>query len=266
MQRRPRPRYRLAALAFGLLACLGLAGCGARPGPAVSGTPTDERATTPVAAAESATPVSSVMQAATAAAPAPTFSASWLHDATPWAGWLTQATPSTGAFSSAAPANADPLVGWRLFVSQQGGFSIRLPGDPSPGVQTVPTAAGTLTLHTFVWQNDASGYYVGYADYPAGLVNNANLKRELDGARDGAVAMVHGTLLSEQDVTLAGMPARQVVIQAPYPGLSQGLVVTARFGMDGNRQYQVEALSAGPPTAADNARFVAFFQAFSLSQ
>jgi hypothetical protein len=254
----------MAALAIGALACLALAGCGAKPGTSASVSTPEDAVATPVATVESATPAPTVA-AATAAAPAPAFSASWLREATPWSGFQTQAAPSTGAFFSAASTNGDLLAGWQVFVSQEGGFSVRLPGDPAPGVQTVPTAAGTLTLHTFLYQNESSGYYVGYADYPAGLVQGANTKRLLDGARDGAVAMVHGTLLSEQDVTLAGMPARQVVIQAPYPGSLQTIVVTARFGMAGNRQYQLQALSAGTPTAAGKARIEAFFDSFRLT-
>ena len=253
----------MAALVIGTLACLALAGCCARPGTAGSAATPDDGSASPVAALASATPAPTV--AVTTAAPAPAFSANRLREAAPRSNVLSQATASAGRFTTTAAANGDPLAGWQVFVSQDGGFSVRLPGEPSPGVQTVPTAAGTFALHTFLYQNETAGYYVGYADYPAGLVEGANMKRLLDGARDGAVATVHGTLLSEKDLSLAGVPARQVVIQAPYLGSLQTIVVTARFGMAGNRQYQLQALSAGTPTATGNVRIDAFFDAFSLT-
>ncbi len=272
MQKRALSRRRLAALAAGAslcLGCLGLAGCGAKPGtPASVSTPQDV-ASTPLAAALSATaPVTTPTPAATAAAtaPAPAAAADWLHSSTPWSGFQAQSTRPAGALNGAASASGDPLARWKLFTSPDGGFSVRMPGDPSPGVQSVPTAAGTLTLHTFLWQDETSAFYAGYADYPPALVQGANVKRLLDGARDGAIAMVHGTLIGEQDVTMAGMPARQVVIQASYPASLQTITVTARFGMAGNRQYQLQALSAGVPGPAESARIEAFFASFSLAQ
>ncbi len=267
MQKRARSRRRLAALAAGAAicaGCLGLAGCRAQPGTPASVSTPQEVAATPLAAAVSATPPPATPPPA-AATPAPAAAADWLHSAAPRSAFPAQATPSSGAFSSAAPASGAALDRWTLFTSQEGGFSVRMPGDPSPGVQSVPTAVETLTLHTFLWQDASSGYYAGYADYPAALMRGADVKRLLDGARDGAIAMVQGTLIGEQDVTMAGMPARQVAIQASYPGLPQGFVVTARFGMAGNRQYQLQAISAGVPGPAESARIEAFFASFSLT-
>ncbi|GEM_PF-1827863 len=251
LQRTPDLYHRFAALAVSGAACLVLAACGSTRSGSGFSTVTSEIGVATATAATAAQVASRT--------PPPTFTASWLRGATP-----ASIFPSPAAVADAAPA-AVP-TGWKQFTSDDGGFSVWMPGTPKANSQTVQTLAGPLVLHTYLYEGTTSAYYAGYADYPASVIANADVQRLLDGARDGAVANVGGTLLSEKDVTMAGFPAREITIKAKSQDVPQGIVIVARVSQADLRQYQLEALSAGQPSAADSARFEAFFESFSVTR
>ena len=96
---------------------------------------------------------------------------------------------------AATAAAADPEL--KQFTSRECHFSILMPGAPELSTSEVPTGAGTFTLHSFVvtGENDAA-YMVGYCDYGSADTNKSP-QTALEGARDGAVSNVGGTLITD---------------------------------------------------------------------
>lgn len=149
------------------------------------------------------------------------------------------ATPALAA----TPATA---VEWKTFTSQAGKFSVLMPGQPLLKLQPLDTSIGPVTSQFFQSQSgDGREYYmVGYTDYPADLIKQANVDRMLSRSRDGLVKMVNGKLSSEKKIALEQYPGRDLVVEV---SASQETPVTAtvrvRTYFVKNRQYILMALA-----------------------
>jgi len=147
-----------------------------------------------------------------------------------------------------APPTPTPA---KVFVSETGRFSAALPEDPIEDVQTLPTSAGDLEVHFFTLEKENAIYMVVYSDYPAEVVAQSSPTVMLDGARDGAVSNVQGTLLNEEEITINDYPGRALKVRA-----SDGqATVHSRVYLVDNRLYQVMVVipgSADLPTEAED--------------
>jgi len=158
-------------------------------------------------------------------------------------------------FSKATPTPTE----WQPFTSRNGHFTIMMPGTPASSVESVNTAIGVVDLHSFTLETNEFAYFVAYGDFPPAFVQNADTEAMLDGARDGAVADVNGTLVSERRISVQGFPGRELWIEATVSG-QKGLA-QARMILVGNRFYQV--LVAGPKEGfveSEAERFLNTFQ------
>jgi hypothetical protein len=99
------------------------------------------------------------------------------------------------------------------FSSADGRFSILMPGAPKYESTNVDTAAGTLVMHSYMVEDAGMAYGVIYSDYPD-FMKDADPQAVLDGGRDGAVAKIKGTLISETPLTLGGYPGRDITVSA----------------------------------------------------
>jgi hypothetical protein len=104
------------------------------------------------------------------------------------------------------------------FSSTEGGFSILLPGTPKYDATTVDSAVGPLVIHSYMVEDAGMAYGVIYTDYPD-FVRDADPEDILDGGRDGAVAKIKGTLVSEDRITLGGYPGRDITITSGQMGV-----------------------------------------------
>jgi hypothetical protein len=75
-------------------------------------------------------------------------------------------------------------------------------------------------------------------DYPKEMFENADIKKMLDGARDGAVRNVNGILEDEKVLDFHGNPGREAEIKIP-----EKATVKVRIILIGNRLYQVMVVS-----------------------
>lgn len=124
---------------------------------------------------------------------------------------------------------------WEEFSSAEGAFTVLMPGDPEAQVDTVNTAAGRLDLHSFMVEQGDRVYGVSYADYPEVAVEGSDPETMLDGARDGAVANVQGTLLSELIISLEGHPGREIKVEVA----GGEYTLQARIFLVDSRLYQI---------------------------
>ncbi|MDW8365330.1 MAG: hypothetical protein RMK49_05760 [Abditibacteriales bacterium] len=148
---------------------------------------------------------------------------------------------------------------WKEFRSPAGRFSVRLPGAPKEDKQAIDTAAGKIDMFLFTYEvsNDVA-YLIIYSDYPEDLIVNADKTKMLDGARDGAVKNVKGTLRSEKNISLSGWLGREIVIDTPDDPAS---TIKSRMYLVKNRLYQVMAvMPKGKETSKDVDKFLDSFK------
>jgi len=142
------------------------------------------------------------------------------------------------------------------FKSPAGGFKVLMPGNPKE--QTQNTAAGQFKMYSVEERNGA--YMAGFADTPI-PPNEPEAKTQirLDGARDGAVGNIKGTLVREAKIQLSGNPGREIEANLPQ---NKG-IVRARFYIVGSRMYQI--MVVGTKSFAGSSDATKFLDSFALS-
>ena len=161
-----------------------------------------------------------------------------------------------------APVVAAPApAAWQQLDTQT--FTVDLPGAAAMKEGVEQTKAGAVKTTTWSVQTTGAFYAVSIADYPKGMMSTAMPLKVLEGARDGAMANVHGTVEKDFAVFLdSGTPKKK------YPGrefdgtTTQGIKLAARLFLVDDRLYQMISVS---PIAAFNADdFKKFADSFKL--
>jgi len=117
------------------------------------------------------------------------------------------------------------------YTSKEGGFAVKIPGDPKLKSQNVDSQSGPTVLYTFTLEeSDGKSFYlVGYSDYPTKLDEATSL----EGVISSQVASMKGTITSDKKITLNGHPGRSVTIEADETVFYSSIYIA------GNRLYQV---------------------------
>lgn len=127
---------------------------------------------------------------------------------------------------------------WEKYKSQDLAFTSMFPNTPERTVQKVQTAVGKLDMHMIMYtpesDDDNAVYSVIRSDYPKEQFENADEDYNntvLDGAVNGAVNNVNGTLVYDNKVTLNGYPGRsfKTQIQGGYIYINAYLVENTMF-------------------------------------
>jgi hypothetical protein len=121
---------------------------------------------------------------------------------------------------------------WKEFSSAEGRFSISLPGTPKAEVRTLDAPIGKLSIHFFTLETDLGQYYIDYKDFPVAPTTPEEIKEALDSSRDKALAG-GARLLVENDVSMAGVVARELLVQ------KGDFTLRARFFFVKSRSYQL---------------------------
>lgn len=160
-----------------------------------------------------------------------------------------EARPDPG---KARPAPAVPQIKYQLYKSDLGRFSVEGPGQPKIQKTKVPTQAGVIDYHIFMFMDKSPAcggalrgcvMMASYADYPAAVIKKSDPEKILDGGRNGAVRKVKGKLVSEKKIKLAGFPGRDIRVEAPAPRIGGKMVIFARIFMVQNRMFMFQSLS-----------------------
>jgi hypothetical protein len=157
---------------------------------------------------------------------------------------------------TAASRPAEVVETWADFSPREGGFSVSLPGSPTPRRHAQPSRLGRVEFQMFVLYSRGVSYAVGFADLPGAAPAPARRGEVLRGVRDGLAAAGVLRVSREKDVELAGHPGKE--LEGISPG---GEPVRARVFLVGRRVYQ---LLAGRPAdgsrAGEAERFFASFR------
>jgi hypothetical protein len=139
----------------------------------------------------------------------------------------------------------------------ENGFTVSMPGAPTKGQQSTPTAVGDITAYTYSVEFRNEAFTVAYNDYPASAVERmTDTEKLLDGGRTGAISNLNGTLTEEHPVKLAGYTGREFTADST----EKGATVTDRIFWVPPRLYQViYTRRKGEPLTADGKKFLDSF-------
>ena len=136
---------------------------------------------------------------------------------------------------SCVKASEEPLI---EYTSDEGQFSVSMPGKPSKEIKNITTAAGSITMHVFTVEKPDIAYMVAYSDYPNVVIEHSDPEELLDGAKKGAMKNMGGKITKEEHITYGEDPGRELSFSAKG-GIGKGQAVIL---LSGNRLYQVLAV------------------------
>jgi hypothetical protein len=146
---------------------------------------------------------------------------------------------------------------WTEYRPPGVGFSLEMPGTWTSDVKDIQTAIGTVKGYMVSLETEGRAYLSMYIPYPPERVRGKPVQPILDGARDGAVSNVHGTLRSEEQVTVGNFAGRQLIIDAP-----NDLVLVHRFFM--MDATLVQAVVVGHPGVEKDPNTLHFMQSLKI--
>ncbi len=131
---------------------------------------------------------------------------------------------------------------WQTFQPKEGGFSILMPGEPTPLGASFEVKGIPLNLRQFVssQQNDTVVYMAGWLDLPSSELREVPVKASLDSVQEGFRARLNGEILHAFEVKLSGNPGRHYKMNAWIDNRSYS--VTQRVYLKENRIYQLTAM------------------------
>jgi len=241
----PRPPTRLARRAAApLVALLALGACSGDDADTTTAD-TDESTASTIGTDTTMAGADTTMAMETTAPAAETTTASSAPQTT--------AAPATTAPTTTAPASTVPAP--FEFADPGGSYTATFPGEPTPVEQATALPDGTELPITFYLFQDPTGAAFGTASiaYPEGTT------LDLQGAQDGAIASVQGTLVESVPIELQGRTGLQFAADVG----GQGTYVSRIFA-DGLNLYQVVAVVQGSVTAADPT-VAAFLDSFQFT-
>ena len=150
-------------------------------------------------------------------------------------------------------ATTAPVEGF-TFTSPYDDFTVVFPEEPTDAPQTVDLPDGTsLPVEFWVYESADSAVAASRLEYAAGT------EVSLQGAADGAVANVDGTLTSSEPITLQGREG--IRLQAEVPA---GTYLSEIYA-DGLILYQLIAAVSGD-ASFDDPEAEAFFGSFQFTE
>lgn len=108
------------------------------------------------------------------------------------------------------PVSGDGTPKWEKFTSKEGRFSVRVPGKPKEGKQTIRDRTyGNLMVHSFEFSDKDFAVVCVYTDYPA-AIKKAPAKDTLDAFRENLLKGGQSKLVAEKDIKHDNHPGREL--------------------------------------------------------
>jgi hypothetical protein len=131
--------------------------------------------------------------------------------------------------------------GWQPLRQPAAKFVIDFPGTPKEKKQSQLTAVGNIDINFYQLETNNGNmlYQIGWMDFPANIIASTPDKNVLlDGGVSGALSAVGGKKISENYMTLAGHPGRDVKLSVTSPVKGEFIM---RVYLVNNRVYQIIA-------------------------
>ena len=167
--------------------------------------------------------------------------------------------PNTSAPTPANTPNPNPnpnANAWAKFTSEEGRFSVFMPGTPKDEVKTTPSAdIGPYTTRFFTLRNPRHVFLIGYVDYDPSF--NFNRQAELEANRDQFIKQLSATLVSSRNVRIDGHSALEFTAETGER------IFKARVYIVGRRPYLIVLIS--PKNVDDSFALNRFFNSFKIT-
>ncbi len=131
-----------------------------------------------------------------------------------------------------------PPDGWLKFTSEEGRFSVLMPGPVASKDKVVTKSdpeVGTYNFHSFTKTADKGFFVIGWIDYAPEV--NIDARGELTSNRDTFLKRLKGRLLSERPITLQGHPGLEYTAETDQATFKVHAYVVGR------RPYQLIAVT-----------------------
>ncbi|MBS1911721.1 MAG: hypothetical protein JST22_07030 [Bacteroidetes bacterium] len=175
-----------------------------------------------------------------------------------------------GIAPGAATANAIVrnafLAGGTPFQSKDGRFSFTFPdgfSEPSPSTMPLETAVGNLKMKVFTsTKGSGSVFLAAYIDYPKKAFTEGT-EVMLDGAENGAMENLGGTVDTKHSIAIDGNPGRSLV----FHGNNKGTDIFGRvdYYIVKPRLYQILYLTDSQENLTDD-NITNAFSSFALTK
>ena len=157
-----------------------------------------------------------------------------------------------------AKADADT---WMEFSSKEDRFEARFPVAPKKQTLETPNPlGGTIPAAMYMAEQADRVLGITVLSIPAEHIDQYDATAGLDGARDGMINNIGGTIVSEKQIDFVGHPARAVVAKASTNG--HEMHIEARLFFVSPRMYQLLVVTEQP----DPANTEKFFSSFALAE
>jgi len=150
-----------------------------------------------------------------------------------------------------APATKIAQASWYTYTAQDGSYTVKFPQAPTERSRSIPSAAGELTILMVGYQDQEqkSSYITTSVTFPV-KPSDYDVQKGLDGAREGLLRGTNGKITEEKNITLNGLPGREIAIEG-----SNGTVTRVRVFIDpqGPTLYQAVFVSEGSKASTTEA-------------
>lgn len=151
---------------------------------------------------------------------------------------------------------------WKEVYSDEGSYTILMPGNPQEQSQVANTEIGSIETHFFFVQQGDTEFFVTYTEYPYSYIQNNNSDDILDRARELSVTNLGGLLLKEEHLILLDkFPGRELTIDIP----KRAFMSRIRVFLVNNKLYQLAVSFPQEKEQTVSADVEKFFDYFNLS-
>ena len=170
----------------------------------------------------------------------------------------TNRPPKLPSNTSTPPATNTPNPNpnaWAKFTSEEGRFSVFMPGTPKDQVQTTPSEFGPYTTRLYRLIQPPHVFLIGYVDYDPSF--RFDRQAELAANRDQFVKNLKATLVESRNLTIDGYTALEFTAEIPER------IFKSRVYIVGRRPYLIVL---GSPKGVDNSFALnRFFNSFKIT-
>lgn len=150
--------------------------------------------------------------------------------------------------------------------SKEGLFSIQLPSgflETESEIQPIQTEMGEIETVNYTSFSETAAAMIGTSTYPEALLVFIKGKERdvLEGAQEGALKNVNGTVVTEKNLEIASQPAKSLEFTAEAD--DQPLYGRALFILSGNRLYHILFITSNKEEIS-NSSTNAFFDSFKI--
>jgi hypothetical protein len=149
---------------------------------------------------------------------------------------------------------------WKPFNG--GEYSISFPGTPTTSSRTDQTGIGPVKSSVVTVELPHQSFTLAITEYPLDLVKKSQPAKMLEGARDGAVANVQGTLDKDIAVQLDSGDPKKKWPGREFTAHTSKAVMASRLYLVNNKLYSL--LLVRDQTVTDDADFTRFADSLKL--